>query len=88
MNKKEFIGLLSNRTNLSASRCNALLSEIKGLIVESLKTGEEVKFAGFGRFFVKYKKEQICCFKNGTRLLPAKNVAKFTASKCFKNIVR
>lgn len=88
MNKKEFVKVLSLRSNLSEVKCKSLLNEIKSIIFENLRTGEDVRFAGFGRFFVKYKKERLCYFKKQTKLLPAKNVAKFTLSNCFKNIVR
>ena len=88
MNKKEFLDYLSLKTNLSKTKCDFVLSQIRAIIFENLKVGEQIKFNGFGKFFVKYQKEKLCKCSEGLKLLPAKNIAKFVASKGLKNIVR
>lgn len=53
MNKTQLIETLSQKTSLSFSKCENLLSSLEKLIFDALKKGEEVRLTKLGRFYVK-----------------------------------
>ena len=53
MNKTDFLKLLSNQTDESIKTCHKILTHTRKLINEICFKGEEVRFRGFGKFFLK-----------------------------------
>lgn len=58
MNKKELIKKIKNKSSLSQKNIRDCLDILSEIIVEALKTGEEVKIKNFGKFYIKESKER------------------------------
>lgn len=52
MNKTEFIASLAEKTGSTKKAAAENLNAILDVITDTLKNGEDVSFAGFGKFFV------------------------------------
>lgn len=90
MNKKEFVKRVSNSCNISQSKCEEILNCCYKVICNSLKVGESVVFKGFGKFFVKRKKERVVknIYTKNLTFINQKNVVSFKISNAFKSIVK
>ena len=90
MNKSEFVKSLSHSCNLSIDKCCEVLSKSYKLICQKLREGECVVFKGFGKFYVKEKKERfIKSFKsNDMQLLGCRNIPAFKIGKSFKSQIK
>ena len=89
MNKTEFVKKLSQNCNLPQHTCQEVLSEAYSIICKNLKEGRQVVFKGFGKFFVKTKKERFVTGFNCTnkQLIGCRNVPTFKMGKNFKNVI-
>ena len=52
MNKTEFIATLAEKTGTSKKAAGENLNAVLNVITDTLKTGEDVAIAGFGKFYV------------------------------------
>ena len=52
MNKTEFIAALAEKTGTSKKAAGENLNAVLDIVVDTLKNGDEVAFAGFGKFYV------------------------------------
>lgn len=52
MTKAEFIEKVAGKTGLSKKDAGAAVEAFMEVVKESLKTGEDVQFTGFGKFYV------------------------------------
>ena len=90
MNKGDFINKLSEQSNLPKSYCSRVLNACYSVLIDSLKKGEELNLKGFGRFFVKTRRERLV--KNpltGNKILiEQKNIPRFKLSTKFKDVIR
>lgn len=60
MNKTEFVSALAEKTGISKKVANENLNTVLDTIVETLKSGEDVALAGFGKFSVVDVPEREC----------------------------
>ena len=90
MNKKEFVKEIATLSNISQTKCEQILNNCYKLIHDSLIVGESINIKGFGKFFVKTKKERIV--KNiqtkEFSMLEQKKVVCFKISSTLKYIVK
>lgn len=56
MNKSEFVSIISSRTKMPKNRCNAMLDEIKDLILEVCSKGDKINIRNFGKFSLQERK--------------------------------
>lgn len=84
MNKSQFLKELSLISNMSVNACNKVLNNTYLLLCDNLRKGQSVVFYGFGKFYVRNRKERIL---DNSKLIPAKNIPAFKTGKYFKNIV-
>ena len=52
MNKTEFVSQVAAKNDMSAADASRAVSTVLDVITEALKSGDEVAFAGFGKFSV------------------------------------
>lgn len=52
MTKQEFIDQVANRTGLSKRDATEAVESVLGTITDTLKSGGEINFTGFGKFHV------------------------------------
>lgn len=52
MNKTEFVNLIAEKTGSTKKAANETVTLVLGTIVDTLKNGEDVSVAGFGKFYV------------------------------------
>lgn len=90
MNKTEFVGRVAKRaelTNADAARAvQAVLDEVQ----EALKGGEEVAFAGFGKFSLSNRAERVGVNPQDPSkkvTIPARTVPRFTPGAVLKQQV-
>lgn len=90
MNKTQFIKILSQSCGLSQTKCDEILSSAYFLICKNLREGESVSFKGFGKFFVKTKKERFIKNFNSSnlQLIGCRNVPSFKIGKSFKQQIK
>ena len=90
MNKKEFIKSVSSLCDISQSKCEHILNTCFKVICENLKVNENIAFKGFGKFFIKRKKERVVknIYTKNLTLINEKNIVSFKMSNAFKNIVK
>ena len=50
MNKTEFVGLVAKRAETTNAESQRFVQAVLDEILEALKKGEDVAFAGFGKF--------------------------------------
>lgn len=90
MTKSEFVDKLAGETGLTKKDAGAAVDAFIGLVQDSLKSGEEVQFTGFGKFYVQKRdaREGINPQTKAKIKIPATKVPKFSAGARLKEIVR
>ena len=85
MNKKTVISKISARTGIHKSVIETVLAGLYETLVGELQKGEEINFAGFGRFYTTQRLERkYISFQTGeTMLAPPHLVPKIKFSKKF-----
>ena len=53
MNKQEYIDAISDKTGISKKDCGELLDACYDVLVETLKSGDELVISGIGKFEVR-----------------------------------
>ena len=89
MNKDDLIGKVADSTGLSKSDSLKAVDSVFGNILNSLKTGTEVRLVGFGTFLVSNRAATTGRNpRTGESIqIPAKKVPKFRAGKSLKESV-
>ncbi len=89
MNKKDFAKELASKANLSQKDAAAILNTILDMIQSALEKGEDVDFAGFGKFEVKERAARTGLNPRTKEPveIPAKKVVAFSAKKALKEAV-
>ena len=91
MTKSEFIEQVANRTGLSKRDAGNAVEAVLGTISDTLKSGGDVTFTGFGKFSVQQRaaRQGVNPRNPGQKVdIPASTVPKFTAGSALKSAVR
>jgi DNA-binding protein HU-beta len=89
--KSEFIDQVANRTGLSKRDAGNAVEAVLGTISDTLKSGGDVTFTGFGKFSVQQRaaRQGVNPRNPGQKVdIPASTVPKFTAGSALKTAVR
>ena len=89
MNKNELIKGISKESSLSQKEAREALTAFAKLIKESLKSGEQVKISGFGKFEVRERKERVTTNPQTRQklIITATKVTAFKAGKELKDAI-
>tara|TARA_Y100000590_G_scaffold122580_1_gene140383 strand:+ start:3263 stop:3535 length:273 start_codon:yes stop_codon:yes gene_type:complete len=89
MNKDDLINKIASNLDMKKTEARAAVDSVITNIVDSLKSGKEVRLVGFGTFLV--SKREARTGRNPrtgeTIQIPAKKVPKFRAGKDLKNSI-
>ena len=90
MNKAELVERLAKENNLTKVEAQKLLNSVVKVIKKSVVKGNEVRIAGFGRWYVsKRKSRQSKNPQTGEWMtIPAARVPSFRSGRLFKDAVR
>lgn len=90
MNKKEFIDALASNTGKSKVETAEFVESFIGTVVDTLKSGDNVKLIGFGSFEVRERKARKSRNpKTGEVInVPASKAPAFKAGAAFKNEIK
>jgi DNA-binding protein HU-beta len=89
--KSEFIDQVASRTGLSKRDAGNAVEAVLGTISDTLKSGGDVTFTGFGKFSVQQRaaRQGVNPRNPGQKVdIPASTVPKFTAGSALKTAVR
>lgn len=90
MTKAQFAARLSEKMKVTKAEAGRIVDEITGLISNTLKRGDRVRFPGFGTFRVLKRKARIARNpQTGEPVkVPARTVPRFTPAKELKAAVK
>ena len=92
MTKKDFVEQLATGVNLTLTSTEIVINRLFEKIAEVVKTGDQVKFSGFGKFYIKHRSARMGINPkdiNGAQISqPASVVPKFKAGMAFKGAVQ
>ncbi len=91
MTKQEFVDRIADKANLQKRDAAAAVDAVLETITDTLKSGGEVVFTGFGKFSTQHRAErQGVNPRNPTEkvTIPASTVPKFSAGSQLKTAVR
>lgn len=86
MNRQEFINAMAEKTNFIKKDIDTMLDAFFETVGEALKTGDDVRFVGFGNFVVAEKSARTGRNpRTGEKIkIPAKKMPKFKAGQKLK----
>jgi nucleoid DNA-binding protein len=89
MTRIEFAEKLAGRLNISKKEADKIVKEFIDLVIDTLENGEEIKFNGFGKFYVKtYPERKARNPKTGEEiLLPERRIPKFKFANKVKDTI-
>lgn len=90
MTKSDFVDKVAAEAGLTKKDAGAAVDAFIGLVQDALKSGEEVQFTGFGKFYVQKRdaREGINPQTKAKIKIPATKVPKFSAGARLKELVR
>ncbi len=91
MTKQEFVDQVASKTNMSRREAQDAVEAVLDSITETLTSGGEINFTGFGKFSTQHRKErQGVNPRNPTEkvTIPAATVPKFSAGSTLKQAVK
>lgn len=90
MTKSDFVDKVAAEAGLTKKDAGAAVDAFIGLVQDALKSGEEVQFTGFGKFYVQKRdaREGINPQTKAKIKIPATKVPKFSAGAKLKELVR
>jgi len=90
MTKAQYAAKLAEKLKVSKAEGGRIVDEVTGLLTNTLKKGDRVRFPGFGTFKVSKRKARIARNpQTGEPVkVPARTVPRFTASKELKLAVK
>jgi DNA-binding protein HU-beta len=89
--KQEFVDQVASKTNMSRREAQDAVEAVLDSITETLTSGGEINFTGFGKFSTQHRKErQGVNPRNPTEkvTIPAATVPKFSAGSTLKQAVK
>jgi DNA-binding protein HU-beta len=89
--KQEFVDQVASKTNMSRREAADAVDAVLASIQETLTSGGEINFTGFGKFSTQHRKErQGVNPRNPTEkvTIPAATVPKFSAGSTLKQAVK
>jgi DNA-binding protein HU-beta len=88
--KQEFIDQVANRTGLSKKDATEAVESVLGTITDTLKSGGDINFTGFGKFHVAQRgaREGRNPRTGETMTIAASKVPRFTAGSGLKKAVK
>jgi len=89
--KQEFVDQVASKTNMSRREAADAVDAVLDSIQETLTSGGEINFTGFGKFSTQHRKErQGVNPRNPTEkvTIPAATVPKFSAGSTLKQAVK
>ncbi|HWH14766.1 MAG TPA: HU family DNA-binding protein [Miltoncostaeaceae bacterium] len=90
MNKAEFVGRVARRAEMTSQEASRAVEAVLVEIRESLRSGEDVSFAGFGKFSRSERAERIGVNPQDPSkkvTIPARVVPRFTPGAVLKEAV-
>jgi len=89
VNRKELANKIYQKIGFSKVISENLVTDIFNIMTSSLKNNEKIKITSFGTFFKKRKNMRMGRNPKTReeKVIPARNVLTFKASKFFRNIV-
>ena len=91
MTKQQFVDKVASKANLSRRDAAAAVDAFLDSITETLRSGDDVAFTGFGKFSTQFRKaRQGVNPRNPTQKvqIPASTVPKFSAGSQLKQAVK
>ena len=90
MNKSELVKAISEKSDLTAKNAEKFLDSFVGIIIDTVKKGEEVNLFGFDSFFVTGREERTGRnFRTGSLIqIPASKAVRFKAGKGLRDAVK
>jgi DNA-binding protein HU-beta len=89
--KQEFVDQVASKTNMSRREAADAVDAVLDSITDTLKSGGEINFTGFGKFSTQHRKErQGVNPRNPSEkvTIPAATVPKFSAGSSLKQAVK
>jgi DNA-binding protein HU-beta len=89
--KQEFVDQVASKTNMSRREAQDAVDAVLDSITDTLKSGGEINFTGFGKFSTQHRKErQGVNPRNPSEkvTIPAATVPKFSAGSTLKQAVK
>jgi DNA-binding protein HU-beta len=89
--KQEFVDQVASKTNMSRREAQDAVDAVLDSITDTLKSGGEINFTGFGKFSTQHRKErQGVNPRNPSEkvTIPAATVPKFSAGSSLKQAVK
>lgn len=90
MNKTEFVGRVAKRGDMSNSEASRAVQAFLDEVSDALKSGEDVAFAGFGKFSVSDRAARVGVNPQDPSKkvnIPARKVPRFTPGAVLKDTV-
>jgi DNA-binding protein HU-beta len=90
VNKTEFVSKVAAQNDMSAADASRAVSTVLDVITEALKSGDEVAFAGFGKFSVSERAARTGVNPQDPSKkvqIPARTVPRFTPGAVLKQAV-
>ncbi len=90
MNKKELVAAIADKTEMTKTNAEAVLTAITEVIIEGLAKGEEITLGGLGKFSVKERAARTGRNPQtgATIEIPASKGVGFKAAKAVKEAVK
>lgn len=90
MTKAQFAARLAEKMKVTKAEAGRIVDEVTGLVSNTLKRGDRVRFPGFGTFRVLKRKARIARNpQTGEPVkVPARTVPRFTPAKELKQAVK
>ncbi len=91
MTKQELVDKIASKTDMSRKQAADAVEAVLDSITETLRSGGEINFTGFGKFSTQFRKErQGVNPRNPSEkvTIPAATVPKFSAGSALKSAVR
>lgn len=90
MNKTEFVGRVAKRADMTNAEAQRAVQAVLDEIQTALKGGEDVAFAGFGKFSLSHRAERVGVNPQDPSkkvTIPARTVPRFTPGAVLKSEV-
>ncbi len=90
MNKAQFVRLLASKNQITRVQAEAFLNTFIRVIKKTVKKGEDVKIARFGRWYIaKREARESRNPQTGVLMkIPATRIPSFRSSRALKNVCR
>ncbi len=90
VNKTEFVSRVASEADISGAEAGRVVNAVLAVIQDALKSGEDVAFAGFGKFSVSHRAARTGVNPQDPSkkvAIPARTVPRFTPGAVLKEAV-